>query len=104
MTATAAPRSATVWPAPQKVPRRQERTTLRCWLYEIHDIHRFPRVQAFVSYCRLVKSSRTSASLRWSPRCGGKRRPARAFNVTRLEAAPNQHASPVEGRSDAAPG
>ena len=30
-------------------------------LYEIHDIHRFPRVQEFVSYCRLVKCSRQSA-------------------------------------------
>ena len=23
------------------------------WLYEIHDINRFPRIQDFVSYCRL---------------------------------------------------
>jgi len=30
-------------------------------LYEIHDISRFPRVQQFVSYCRLVKCSRQSA-------------------------------------------
>ena len=30
-------------------------------LYEIHDIHRFPRVQEFVSYCRLVKCTRESA-------------------------------------------
>ena len=30
-------------------------------LYEIHDITRFPRVQEFVSYCRLVKCSRQSA-------------------------------------------
>jgi transposase len=30
-------------------------------LYEIHDIARFPRVQEFVSYCRLVKCSRQSA-------------------------------------------
>ena len=29
-------------------------------LYEIHDIHRFPRVQDFVSYCRLVKCSKVS--------------------------------------------
>src|SRR5213594_783564 len=27
-------------------------------LYEIHDIRRFPRVQDFVSYCRLVKSKK----------------------------------------------
>ena len=30
-------------------------------LYEIHDISRFPRVQDFASYCRLVKCSRESA-------------------------------------------
>ncbi len=30
-------------------------------LYEIHDITRFPRVQDFVSYCRLVKCQRESA-------------------------------------------
>jgi len=29
-------------------------------LYEIHDIHRFPRVQNFVSYCRLVKCAKES--------------------------------------------
>ena len=30
-------------------------------LYEIHDINRFPRVQDFVSYCRLVKCQKESA-------------------------------------------
>jgi len=30
-------------------------------LYEIHDISRFPRVQDFLSYCRLVKCDHTSA-------------------------------------------
>jgi transposase len=30
-------------------------------LYEIHDISRFPRVQDFVSYCRLVKPKKESA-------------------------------------------
>jgi len=30
-------------------------------LYEIHDINRFPRVQDFVSYCRLVKCTKESA-------------------------------------------
>jgi transposase len=30
-------------------------------LYEIHDINRFPTVQDFVSYCRLVKCPRESA-------------------------------------------
>jgi transposase len=34
-------------------------------LYEIHDIHRFPRVQEFVSYCRLVKSAKESAGKRY---------------------------------------
>ena len=29
-------------------------------LYEIHDIQRFPRVQEFVSYCRLVKCAKES--------------------------------------------
>jgi transposase len=33
-------------------------------LYEIHDIRRFPRVQEFVSYCRLVKCARESAGKR----------------------------------------
>jgi transposase len=33
-------------------------------LYEIHDIHRFPRVQDFVSYCRLVKCAKESAGQR----------------------------------------
>jgi transposase len=34
-------------------------------LYEIHDIHRFPRVQDFVSYCRLVKCAQASAGKRY---------------------------------------
>jgi transposase len=34
-------------------------------LYEIHDIARFPRVQDFVSYCRLVKCARESAGKRY---------------------------------------
>jgi transposase len=33
-------------------------------LYEIHDIRRFPRVQDFSSYCRLVKCSHESAGKR----------------------------------------
>ena len=33
-------------------------------LYEIHDINRFPRVQDFVSYARLVKCTRESAGKR----------------------------------------
>lgn len=33
-------------------------------LYEIHDINRFPSVQDFVSYCRLVKSAKESAGKR----------------------------------------
>src|SRR5918994_823533 len=34
-------------------------------LYEIHDLQRFPRVQDFVSYCRLVKCARESAGKRY---------------------------------------
>ena len=30
-------------------------------LYEIHDILRFPRVQEFASYCRLVRCTKESA-------------------------------------------
>ena len=33
-------------------------------LYEIHDISRFPRVQDFVSYCRLVKWAQEAAGHR----------------------------------------
>jgi transposase len=36
-------------------------------LYEIEDIARCPRVQAFVSYCRLVKSARESNGKRHGP-------------------------------------
>lgn len=34
-------------------------------MYEIHEIERFPRVQDFTSYARLVKPSRTSAGKRY---------------------------------------
>jgi transposase len=34
-------------------------------LYEIHDIRRFPRVQEFLSYCRLVKCPKESAGKRY---------------------------------------
>src|ERR687887_223224 len=34
-------------------------------LYEIHEISRFPRVQDFVSYCRLVKCAQESAGKRY---------------------------------------
>src|SRR5262249_49931505 len=34
-------------------------------LYEIHDIARFPRVQDFVSSCRLVKCAKESAGKRY---------------------------------------
>jgi transposase len=34
------------------------------WLYEIHDIYRFPRVQDFISYCRLVQCSKEAAGKR----------------------------------------
>jgi transposase len=33
-------------------------------LYEIHDIHRFPSVQDFASYCRLVKCGKESGGKR----------------------------------------
>jgi transposase len=33
-------------------------------LYDIHDIDRFPRVQDFASYCRLVKCAKASAGKR----------------------------------------
>ncbi|HSF32160.1 MAG TPA: transposase, partial [Candidatus Tectomicrobia bacterium] len=33
-------------------------------LYEVHDINRFPRVQDFISSCRLVKCSKESAGKR----------------------------------------
>jgi transposase len=33
--------------------------------YEMHDITRFPRVQDFVSYCRLVKCAKESAGKRY---------------------------------------
>jgi transposase len=35
-------------------------------LYEIHDIHRFPRGQDCVSYCRLIKCAKESAGKRYS--------------------------------------
>jgi transposase len=34
-------------------------------LYDIHDTHRFPRVQACVSYCRFVKCAKESAGKRY---------------------------------------
>jgi len=34
-------------------------------LYEIHDIHRGPRVQDFASYCRVVKCAHESAGKRY---------------------------------------
>src|SRR5262245_6005393 len=34
-------------------------------LYEIHDIHRFSRVQEFVSYCQLVRCAKESAGNRY---------------------------------------
>jgi len=34
-------------------------------LYEIHDMRRFPRVQDFVSYCRLVQCAQESAGKRY---------------------------------------
>jgi transposase len=34
-------------------------------LYELHDLARFPSVQDFVSYCRLVKCAKESAGKRY---------------------------------------
>jgi transposase len=48
----------------QTVPGRGKILSL-VLLYEIHDITRFPRVQDFVSYCRLVKCARESAGKRY---------------------------------------
>jgi transposase len=36
-------------------------------LYAVHDLERFPRVQDFVSYCRLVKCAKESAGKRYGP-------------------------------------
>jgi transposase len=36
-------------------------------LYESHDIRRFPRVQDFVSYCRLVKCAKESSGKKLGP-------------------------------------
>ena len=41
------------------------RTLALVILYEIHDIGRFPRVQDFVSYCRLVKCAKESAGKKY---------------------------------------
>jgi transposase len=40
--------------------------SLPCCGYEIHAIHRFPRVQDVVSYCRLVKCAKDSAGKHYS--------------------------------------
>src|SRR5258706_98635 len=47
----------------QTVPRIGKILSL-VLLYEIHDIARFPRVQDFASYCRLVKCAKESAGKR----------------------------------------
>ena len=41
-------------------------------LYEIHDINRFPRVQEFASYCRLVKPFKESAGKKYGGPSGKK--------------------------------
>ena len=48
------PRSAAFFPEAGKI-------LALVLLYEIHDISRFPSVQGFASYCRLVKSKKESA-------------------------------------------
>ena len=40
-------------------------------LYAIHDMRRFPRVQDFASYCRLVKCAKDSVG-KWSGTAGTK--------------------------------
>jgi transposase len=47
----------------QTVPGIGKILSLVLW-YEIHDITRFPRVQDFVSYCRLVTCAKESAGTR----------------------------------------
>jgi transposase len=37
------------------------------WLYKIHEIHRFPRVQDVASYGRVVKCAHGSAGKRYGP-------------------------------------
>jgi transposase len=41
-------------------------------LYEVHDIERFPSVQDFLSYCRLVTGAKASAGTRYGT-AGAKR-------------------------------
>jgi transposase len=48
----------------QTVPGIGKILSLVLW-YAIHDIARFPRVQAFVSYCRLVTCAQESAGKRY---------------------------------------
>jgi hypothetical protein len=36
-------------------------------LYDIHHIERFPRVQEFASYCRLIKCAKESNGKRSGP-------------------------------------
>jgi transposase len=46
------------------VPGIGEILSLVLW-YEMHDLQRFPRVQDFVSYCRLVNCAKESAGKRY---------------------------------------
>ena len=55
------------------------------WWYEIHESHRFPRGQAFVSSCRLVQSAKESAGKRSGP--SGKKRGKASRNWAFSEAA-----------------
>jgi hypothetical protein len=45
------------------------------WRYAIHDIERFPRVQACASYCRLVK---------WAKEAAGKRSGTSGANIGKV--------------------
>jgi transposase len=61
---TAKPHDANTLSLLRTVPEIGELLSL-VLLYDIHDIQRFPRVQDFVSYCRLVKCAKASAGKRY---------------------------------------
>lgn len=64
MVTTAKPHDANTLYVLQTVPGLGQILSL-VLLYEMHDLARFPRVQDFVSYCRLVKCAKASAGKRY---------------------------------------
>ena len=56
--------SITITTPPKTGGRIDRATVSEQILYEIHDIHRFPTVQDFASYARLVKCAKESAGKR----------------------------------------